>query len=109
MSKQVEIIKGLVEGIIRSKYSDTQDLNFSDMEEKEAAEYAEVNKKYSQFQEELFKEIPKEYHKLINQYFDTYFELMCVEKKYMFNRGVKAGLKDLGYVRNVLGEGTVII
>lgn len=99
MGKQSEIIKNLVERTIGMKYMELQDMNFSDMEESEVAEYEKANKKMVELQTKLFNIIPKEYHGLINECLDAVGDTFCIEENYIFNRGVKVGLNDLYYIR----------
>lgn len=100
-----EILKNMVEGIISMKCNEIIDHNFKDMNEREKAEREEADKKVSELEDKVKKEFTKDQWKLVSRLLDAEILEMTIEQKYLFSQGVKAGLTQLGFIKQELGDG----
>lgn len=104
-----ETVKNLVEGIIKMKCTEVQELGFSDMEVDDVIECDMFGDKILKLQDKLKKTLSKEQWDLFNEYIDTEVFLEAIHEGYMFNRGVKVGLNELSFIGEELGNKTVML
>lgn len=93
-------VKNLINKTIELEYyhmdSDITELQHFD-------DYKEVSDKYGDIQRNVYKTLPAEYHKLIDELVEVSNLLTGTEKKYMFKQGVIKGLTDLEYLNDDIG------
>lgn len=102
-------LKNIIEKVIDMENQKVIELNFSDMSDQEKAEHERANKKCADLGNELNKLLPKEFQSLFREYANAAYFLSGIEEDYKFNRGVKAGLTKLNFIREELGEAVIML
>lgn len=102
-------LKKVIERTIEMKRYEVQDLNFSDMTEKEKKEYEAAFNKVLLLEDKLKGLIPKDLLKDLIDMSDAQATLVVLEQSYMFSHGVKIGLNELSYIKEELGSSVVLL
>ena len=102
-------LKNIIKRTIDMKYQDMQEINFGDMTQKEKAEHEGASNEYSKLEGELKKTLTEEQWSAACECMDAFNLLNAIEQDYMFNRGVKAGLNELSFIREEMGSNIVIL
>lgn len=100
-------LKNIIEKVIDMKYQEVQELNFSDIEEDEKREHSQVNERKSEIFNKLMDSSTCELKELLAEYEELETQSLCLECRYMFNRGVKMGITDLSFIKDELGLGVI--
>lgn len=104
-----EKLKNIIKKVIKMKEEEIVDLNFSDMTEQKMVEHSEILLKASELEEKLANMLSKEQWKVMDEFCSTLNSLNAMEQEYMFDRGVKAGLNELSFIKDELGQGVVML
>lgn len=99
--KNNRIIENLFNKTIENEYIVVQDENFSDINDDECKELEEVKLKISTLEKQLFLMLPEEGRELYFELESQLGNISCIESRYMFKKGVVAGLTNLEYLKEV--------
>lgn len=102
-------VKNLVEDIITMKMKELMELNFKDMTEEEMTEHDKTYNEVLKLQDKLELLLPNDQMEVVDDLVSTYFYLAALEMEYMFRRGVKMGLNELHFIKEELGEQTILL
>lgn len=102
-------LKAIIDKTIEMKYYELQDDNFEDMTEEEKIDHDKQEDKILELQDKLKETLTDEQYKVLMEYSDELTMLSATEQNYMFNRGVKMGLNEFNYIREILGDSTLLL
>lgn len=102
-----EEMKDLINNIIENEFNHVQtyeERNFSDTDE----EQLKLEETLKKLFEELYKNIPKEFHGLLGDFDDAVTDAWTNFCRFYFKEGVRAGLVNLNFLKSIENIGCYI-
>lgn len=97
-----KVLKNIVDGVISNEFNNIQDENLEDM--KDLKKYNELGATSNKLYRDLEKCLPEEHHYLLGKLEEVLTQQLCLEIRYYFRKGVKAGLTNLDYLKEAEAE-----
>ena len=92
-------VQNLVSDIVEREMSVELEYDFKYMEEDESNKQSEISDKLMNLYDRLNYALSEEDKELLREFIDLTDELKIMEIKYYFERGVRAGLTNLSYLK----------
>lgn len=89
----------LANNIIENEFNHIQAENLDYMDKLE--EYNKIADEVQQIQDKLFKLLPMEYKDLVDDLDSKVWEMVCIEIRHYFKKGVVAGTANLNFLRDI--------
>lgn len=94
-----KLVEDLLQNVIESEYLRVQEDNFSDINDAERKELEDTTSKMIELEQQIFLMLSKEGRELYSELESLSGTRLCIESRYMFKKGVVAGLNDLEYLK----------
>lgn len=98
----IEDIKELINNIVDSEYSHVMNYLTNDVDKTELDGYAEAEQEEKALYDELSKLLPKDKMNLLDDYYSAVMEVITIEGKYCFGKGIKSGCTNLNFLKKFI-------
>ncbi|AZV58945.1 hypothetical protein [Clostridium sp. AWRP] len=92
-------LKTVIDGAIRNEFNYTQEGNLEGM--KDINKYDQLSERCNEIQHILNEHLSKEFKGLLEEFDCKSTDLLCLEIRYYFRKGVIAGLTNLNFLKEV--------
>ncbi len=89
----------LINNVIENEFKHVQNENLESMDNLE--EYDKIAKENNERYLLLKEALPEDLQKVLNKFYDTFTDGMCIEIKHYFKKGVAAGTSNLNFLRDI--------
>lgn len=89
----------LIDNIVENEFDHIEEENLKSMDELET--YKEIAKEVNDINQKLVELLPKEYKDLVDEWDTKTWELVCMQIRYYFKKGVAAGTSNLNFIRDI--------
>lgn len=89
----------LINDIVENEFNHIEEGNLKGMDELD--KYKEISKEVDNIQKKLFEVLPDEYKDLVDDWDTKIWEMLCMQIRYYFKKGVAAGTSNLNFIRDI--------